>query len=72
VRTKLSVETNAHPCGPVCSVGAANGSDTGRCGVGGLLGLLFSDRSVAILMSIVASGVFCLVGMLIAGYSSLG
>jgi predicted lipid-binding transport protein (Tim44 family) len=40
--------------------------------VGGLLGLLFFDRSVAILMSIVASGVFGLgVGMLIAGYSSL-
>jgi hypothetical protein len=40
--------------------------------VGGLLGLLFFDRSVAILMSIVASGVFGVgVGMLIAGYSSL-
>ena len=40
--------------------------------VGTMLGLLFFERSVAILMSIVASGVFGLgVGMLIAGYSSL-
>jgi hypothetical protein len=71
-RTKLSGDTNAHPCGAVCSVGAANGSDTGRYGVGGVLERRFFDRSVAILMSIVASGVFCLgVGMLIAGYSSL-
>jgi hypothetical protein len=72
-RTKLSGNTNADPCGAVCSIGVASGSDTGWCGVGGLLGVLFFDRSVAILMSIVASGILCLgVGMPIAGYSSLG
>ena len=40
--------------------------------IGTLLGLLFFDRSAAVVMSIVAAGVFGLgVGMLIAGYSSL-
>lgn len=39
---------------------------------GTLVGLVFFDRSAAILASILASGVFGLgVGMLVAGYSSL-
>ena len=39
---------------------------------GALVGLVFFDRSAAILASILASGVFGLgVGMLVAGYSSL-
>jgi hypothetical protein len=40
--------------------------------IGALVGLLFFDRPMAVLTSIIAAGVFGLsVGMLIAGYSSL-
>lgn len=40
--------------------------------IGALIGLLFFDRSAAIIMSILASAIFGLgAGMLVAGYSSL-
>jgi hypothetical protein len=40
--------------------------------IGALVGLLFFDRTTAILTSITAAGVFGLgIGMLVAGYSSL-
>jgi len=52
-------------------IGGSVGAIAGAV-IGALLGLLFFDPSAAVVMSIVAAGVFGLgVGMLIAGYSSL-